>query len=88
MGALQVAHLSGVTAMAGSRSPHRILAIVVRFLANHTFSIYLYHLPIASFLITLVPWPPGSLAGRCAILRGTMGGCFLLAQFTERKKHR
>jgi peptidoglycan/LPS O-acetylase OafA/YrhL len=80
------AHLVGVDTLCGRRLPPGLPARVVRFLANRTFSVYLYHLPLASFLIALIPWPPETLSGRCAIAFGTLGGCFLLAELTERKK--
>jgi peptidoglycan/LPS O-acetylase OafA/YrhL len=58
----------------------------VRWAAGATFSIYLFHLPVAQFLTTLVPWPPAHPLTRICMLGGTLLAAFLLAEVTERRK--
>lgn len=58
----------------------------IRWLAGGTFTIYLFHLPVAQFLTTIVPWPPADWRTRVIILGVTICSMFVIAQFTERKK--
>lgn len=58
----------------------------IRWFAGATFTIYLLHLPIAQFLITIVPWVPSDWRTRAFILLGTLVIIFIIAHFTERKK--
>jgi peptidoglycan/LPS O-acetylase OafA/YrhL len=64
----------------------RLTAGPVRWIAGATFSLYLYHLPIAQFLTTIIPWAPESWAGRTAIIGGSLTAIFALAACTERRK--
>lgn len=86
LGMALCSHIAGVKWLTTDWTPPNRIVAIVRFLANRTFSTYLYHLPIASFLIAIIPWPPGSFGGRAAIVAGTLVGCFLLAQWTELNK--
>ena len=52
-----------------------------------TFSLYLYHLPVAQFLTTIIPWPPQALATRVIIVAGTFVIIILLALLTEHRKN-
>lgn len=58
----------------------------VGWLASQTFSLYLYHLPIAQFLSAVNPWPPAQWQSRALLGLGTLGLVCLLAQVTERRK--
>jgi peptidoglycan/LPS O-acetylase OafA/YrhL len=58
----------------------------IRWLAGATFTIYLFHIPVAQFLTTLMPWPPSDGRTRTIVLGGTILLMFVIAQFTERKK--
>lgn len=77
----------------GFRSASRLLGPLlrpferpIRWMAGTTFTLYLFHVPIAQFLATLVPWPPHALATRVVIVGGTLCGVFLAAEITERRK--
>lgn len=58
----------------------------VRWAAGATFTIYLFHLPVAQFLTTILPWPPGHWAGRVVLLGGTLAILYAIAEVTERRK--
>ncbi|GAB2860657.1 acyltransferase [Pseudoduganella ginsengisoli] len=58
----------------------------IRWLAGTTFTIYLFHLPVAQCLATLVPWAPADWRTRLVILPGTLILMFVIAEFSERKK--
>lgn len=58
----------------------------VRWLAGATFSLYLFHMPVAQFLAAANPWPAGLAAGRGLVLGGTLAACLLLAEAVERRK--
>ena len=62
------------------------LARPIRWLAGATFTIYLFHLPVAQFLATQVPWPPSSSQTRLVIVGGTLAIMFAVAELTERRK--
>ena len=62
------------------------LARPVRWLAGATFSLYLFHLPVAQALRALSPWPAASPSNRALVLGGTVAAVFLLAQVTERRR--
>jgi peptidoglycan/LPS O-acetylase OafA/YrhL len=51
-----------------------------------TFTFYLFHLPVAQFLTTIVPWPPNAWATRIVMFPGTLAIVFLIASVTERRK--
>ena len=61
--------------------------VYIKWLAGATFSIYLLHMPIAQFLIAIVP-PDANIPMRALVLLfTTMLLILLIAEFTERKKH-
>ncbi len=66
----------------------RMAARPVKWMAARTFSLYLFHLPVAQFLTTVAPWPPHNTATRMFILVGTASVVFLLAEISERQKGR
>jgi len=59
----------------------------IGWLAGMTFSLYLFHLPVAQFLSTLIPWAPGDIRMRLTIMIGTLVIVAILAAFTERRKN-
>jgi len=58
----------------------------IRWLAGATFTIYLFHLPVAQFLSALLPWPVNAWATRLVIVGGTLILMFMIAELTERRK--
>ncbi len=87
IGTLYAAHLLGVRAI--SPLLGRLLvpaARPIRWAAGATFTLYLFHLPLAQCLAALLPWPPASWAARSSILGGTLALVFLIASVTERRK--
>lgn len=73
-----IAHLA-VPALAAIETP-------LRWLAGATFSIYLYHLPVAHVVRVASPFPADSIAGRILLLGGTFLIVLALASVTERRK--
>ena len=58
----------------------------IRWLAGATFSLYLFHLPVAQCIAALLPWGPGTMQGRAGVVLGTVAAVFLLAELSERRK--
>jgi peptidoglycan/LPS O-acetylase OafA/YrhL len=58
----------------------------IDWLAGLTFTLYLFHLPVAQFLASLLQAPPKTLAGRLAMLAVTFLIVAVIAEFTERRK--
>jgi peptidoglycan/LPS O-acetylase OafA/YrhL len=58
----------------------------IAWFAGMTFSLYLFHLPVAQFLTTIVPWPPTAIFTRLTMFGGTFMIVVLLAELTERRK--
>lgn len=58
----------------------------IRWWAGATFTIYLFHVPVAQFLIAVTPWGTGSWANRVWILGGALVAMLFIAEFTERRK--
>jgi peptidoglycan/LPS O-acetylase OafA/YrhL len=79
-------HLLGFNAVAGRFTIPPRLATAVRWVAGATFSLYLFHLPIAQLLSVLSPWPVTSAPNRILLFGGTLALTFVLAELTERKK--
>jgi peptidoglycan/LPS O-acetylase OafA/YrhL len=87
VGALFAAHLVGISAASAILFRFIMpLAQPVRWLAGATFSIYLFHLPLAQFLTTVVPWPPAHALTRVVIIAGSLMLIFAAAECTERRK--
>ncbi len=58
----------------------------IAWLSGMTFSLYLFHVPVATFLTTLIPWPPTSALSRIVLIGGTLLAIAALAEVTERRK--
>lgn len=67
-------------------TPLMPLARPIRFLAGATFTIYLFHRPVAQFLSTLQPWPPSDPKTRLVMILGTLAIMFAIARVTEKRK--
>lgn len=59
----------------------------INWFAGLTFSLYLFHVTVAQFLVTLLPAPPASTTGQISFFVGTFLIVAVLAEFTERKKN-
>ena len=59
----------------------------IRFIANRTFSIYLFHFPLLAFLNAIIPQFENNLLRSSVILILTLIFIFLLSHFTEQKKY-
>jgi peptidoglycan/LPS O-acetylase OafA/YrhL len=87
VGIIFAVHLMGfVWASDAFRSCLRRSETMIRWLAGATFTMYLFHLPVAQFLTTLVPWTPSDWRTRLVILVGTFVIVLFIAEVTERKK--
>lgn len=87
VGGLFAAHLIGFHCISSSLG--RILIAwhrPIRWMAGATFTLYLFHLPVAQFLAAETPWPPGSWLTRGLIYFGTLSIVFGIAELTERRK--
>ena len=77
-------HLIGVASLSGTFAPFlERYSKPIQWIAGATFSVYLMHLPIMHFLVALT-------RGRISIASlviATLATSFLVAQYTERKKH-
>lgn len=58
----------------------------VRWLAGYTFSIYLFHYPLLKFSARVFPNVDDTIIHYFSILAAIVGSCFLIGQFTEKKK--
>lgn len=58
----------------------------IRWTAGATFTIYLMHLPIAQFLITIIPWSPETWISRITLISSCLLLLYLTAEMTERRK--
>ena len=58
----------------------------INWIAGATFTMYLFHLPVAQFLAAETPWPSTSMANMLLIYAGTPMIIFVIAEFTERRK--
>lgn len=58
----------------------------VRWLAGATLTLYLFHMPLAQFLASTLPWPSSSWETRLAVYIGVPIMVFIIANYTERKK--
>jgi peptidoglycan/LPS O-acetylase OafA/YrhL len=79
-------HLLGFDALAGPFTIPDRAATFIRWTAGATFSLYLFHLPVAQILTVLSPWPLSSVPNRVLVFGGTLLIVFVLAELTERKK--
>jgi peptidoglycan/LPS O-acetylase OafA/YrhL len=89
VGGLFTLHLVGFAAVVPRTGLAGLLeraARPIRWAAGATFTIYLFHAPIAQFLTTILPWPPAALATRLVLLPGLLALLFGIAALTERRK--
>ena len=87
VGLLVTTHLLGFRAVSGNFAP--LLAAIrvpVRWLAGATFTIYLFHLPVAQFLAAVMPGEPSGWAKRTTLTAGVLWIMFIIASETERRK--
>ena len=87
IGCLFAAHLVGFHAM--SKSFSSVLehnARWIRWSAGVTFTIYLFHVPVAQFFTAIIPWSPTSSITRFIMFPGMLAIMFGIAEFTERRK--
>lgn len=86
-GILVAIHLVGFSVIgAAFIRPLAALATPIRWLAGATFTIYLFHLPLAQLLASIVPWPPEAWQTRLVMLGGSLLIMLAIAEFTERRK--
>jgi peptidoglycan/LPS O-acetylase OafA/YrhL len=82
-----VMHILGVQAICADFNPVLLFARVpIRYLAGMTFSIYLFHLPIAQFLAAISPFPVQSLIQWLLVEGGTFLLILAASHITERRK--
>ena len=62
------------------------LDAIVRWFADHTFSLYLYHFPILFFLAAVVPFDRGNVPMAAAMILLTLALVFGLSLLTESKR--
>lgn len=67
-------------------APLRRVAWPIRIAAGMTFSLYLLHQPVATFLRTLDNYPPENWVNRGIVIGGTLILVFGLSLITERRK--
>ncbi|MCO6419584.1 acyltransferase [Siccirubricoccus sp. KC 17139] len=58
----------------------------IRWAAGATFTLYLFHLPVAQFLAALIPLAPDHKVTRLAVFGLSLVACFAIAEVTERRK--
>jgi peptidoglycan/LPS O-acetylase OafA/YrhL len=58
----------------------------IRNASNHTFSLYLYHVPLLFCLAAWSPWAVGHAGHDAVLVLGTAIGVYALAPFTEARK--
>jgi peptidoglycan/LPS O-acetylase OafA/YrhL len=83
--ALNIIAVQGITGPFGSLL--RALERPIDWLAGMTFSLYLFHLPVAQFLTSIMPWAPRQVGARLVIVAGTFLIVALLSMATERQKN-
>jgi peptidoglycan/LPS O-acetylase OafA/YrhL len=63
------------------------LGTIVRYLANRTFSIYLFHFPLIGFYNAILPHSMSGVLRWTSIIILTVVSIFILSNYTEQKKH-
>jgi len=80
-------HLVGIHGAAGMLAPiFRPIARPVRWFAGATFTLYLFHMPLAQFLRSTSPWASEHAGTRALVFLGTFLASLAVAEFTERRK--
>jgi peptidoglycan/LPS O-acetylase OafA/YrhL len=81
------AHLLGAATIAPSLSALTSrVATPVKLAASATFTLYLFHFPIAQLLSAIDPWPDTSWPSVVLILAGTLSSVWLISRVTENRK--
>jgi len=62
-------------------------SIIIKYFANFSFSIYLYHFPILIFLISILNYNTSNIYIVSCVGFGVIIICYLLSLVTERKKY-
>jgi peptidoglycan/LPS O-acetylase OafA/YrhL len=76
--------------VAGTRAVERALAPLarpIRYLAGATFSLYLMHVPLMMFLLSVLPWQATDFRMRLLLLVAVPLAALAFAAVTERRKH-
>ena len=60
----------------------------IRWSAGHTFSLYLYHMPLMVLVYWIVPYKRDNSLQKSLVLFAIVVVCVLLSEITERQKHR
>ncbi len=60
---------------------------MIRFFANSSFSIYLFHFPLLLFFGAVLSHNPNSIVDIIILFTLTLVSCLIIAQFTEKKKY-
>lgn len=74
---------------AGTKTVERALAPAagpIRYLAGATFSLYLVHVPLMMFLLSVLPWPDTDTRTRLLLLVAVPLAALAFAHATERRK--
>lgn len=85
-GAIFSASIIGIQMIAPIISLPIKLEASIRWIADRTFAIYLFHLPLMHIVVATCRWPNTSWAARLLILVIPLISCFGLAELTERQK--
>jgi peptidoglycan/LPS O-acetylase OafA/YrhL len=87
VGLLFSTHLIGFTIISDKFSGQlNKYARPIRWIAGATFSVYLAHLPVMTFLVALSPLPTSSPWMVALLIVMTVLGCFAFAEVSERRK--
>ncbi len=86
IGLLFAAHLLGMSQylISGKTATGQWRAKAIKWAAGASFSIYLIHYPTMQFLSAIIPLPNHGLLNQALLLIGTIGICFIFAQYFER----
>jgi peptidoglycan/LPS O-acetylase OafA/YrhL len=88
IGILVTVHFWGITVVAHRLDrPLRIAARSIRYLANHTLSLYLFHMPLLSFGAAMLHPRPNDPLKSATMIVATTVVVALLAPFTEGRKN-
>lgn len=75
----------GFSCFAGRYNSHALrFATNTRWVADHTFELYLLHVPLVYFAAAASPFPVGSALRAILVYSVTCGGVLLVARFTPR----
>ena len=87
IGVLFAVHILGFRAISPALAPLlNRCAKPIRWVAGATFTVYLFHLPVAQFLATQMQRPPTDWLTRVLVIGGTFALLLAIADLTERRK--